>query len=231
MTFDEKLAQALDESFDERMEQRFAVTKKHRFSLAYKLWEHKTLKNLRKNRYDKRWTLRRARYIVFAGIMILSLLLGATVYAVATSRFSFVTSPGNSKLLFVKWQESDKIYFEEYYGLPEDNGWELVASFVNKSQRSLFFSAYYECDEKRVHLAQNIINGRLDNYVKLDNTETIPVTVFEQNDGLFVERGDGNCYLYWVYDGYLFELSGNITKKEMLDLAASTKIIEYLEHP
>ena len=230
MTFDEKLAQALGESFDERMEQRFAVTQEHRFSLAYKLWEHKTLKNLRKNRYDKRWTLRRARYIVFAGIMILSLLLGATVYAVATSRFSFVTSPGNSKLLFVEWQSSDKRFFEEYYGLPEDNNWELVTSFVNMDGRAKTFSACYECDEKRAVLAQNIISGKLNNYVKLDNATTSSVTVFEQNDGFFVERG-GNYTLYWINDGYLFELSGNIDKDEMLDLALSTKIIEYLEHP
>lgn len=230
MTFDEKLAQALGESFDERMEQRFAVTQKHRFSLAYKLWEHKTLKNLRKNRYDKRWTLRRARYIVLAGIMILSLLLGAAVYAAAISRFSFVTSPGNSKLLFVEWQASDKRYFEEYYGLPENNGWELAASFVSGSQMSKTFSAYYECDEKRVVLAQDIISGKLSNYVKLDNAAASPVTVFEQNDGFFVERGE-NYTLYWINDGYLFELSGNIAKDEMLDLALSTKIIEYLEHP
>lgn len=146
MTFDEKLAQALGETFDERMERRMNVPKKHRFSLAYKLWEYKTIKNLKKNRYDRRWTLRRARYVVLAAIIVSTLLLGVTAYAVsvAIGRYTFDTKPDYSKLL-IENHPSDKTSIEEHYGLPEEDGWRLVEF----NDLSIFTVINYEFDEKR----------------------------------------------------------------------------------
>ncbi len=98
MTFDEKLTRALGKTFDERMERRMSVPKGHRFSLAYRIWEYRTLKNFRRNYFDKRWTLRRARHIVTTAVIaVSSLLLGITVYAaIAIGRYSLDTNPDYS---------------------------------------------------------------------------------------------------------------------------------------
>ena len=32
--------------------------------------------------------------------------------------------------------------------------------------------------------------------------------------------------IFWIYDGYLMEIAGNLAKKDMLNLAYSTKIID-----
>ena len=229
MTFDEKLAQALGETFDERMEQRFAVTKKHRFSLAYKLWEHKTLKNLRKNRYEKRWTLRRTRYIVMAAIVVLALLLGATSCAVAAiGRYSFVTRADHMKLLWLDVLPSDKKYIKECYILPEDTDWQpgQLPKSSELSENLASFRVLYKCNERKVIFEQTIIAGGTLNTVRAKNAVFKGTSVYEKNDGLFMDCGDGKCHLYWTYDGYFFKLDGNITKNEAINLAQSIKILE-----
>ena len=59
MTVEEKLAQAFKETFDERTERVMKIEKKHRFSLAYRLWERKMLRDLRRGRCDNSWTLKK----------------------------------------------------------------------------------------------------------------------------------------------------------------------------
>lgn len=72
MTFDDMLRQAFEETARERAEHPRKVYKKHRFSLAFKLWEFKTLRNLKNNRFNGRWTLRKARRAVIAMIAAVS---------------------------------------------------------------------------------------------------------------------------------------------------------------
>lgn len=222
MTFDEKLAQALGSTAKARAEQMLIVTKKHRFSLAYRLWEYKTLRNLRKDRYDKRWTLRRARYVILAAIIASSLLLGVTAYAVGITigRYSFDTKPDYSKL-FIESISSDKTSIEKYYGLPEEDGWRIVEYFVNDTETLI----NYKRNEKTIYFGQRVITGYIGN-VNTEKEDVEPMSLYEKNDGFFIDFGEGECSLYWIYDGYLFDLGGNITKDEALNLAYSTKIVE-----
>lgn len=191
MTFDEKLAQALGETFDERMARRMTVSKKHRFSLAYKLWEYKTLKNIRKNRYDKRWTLRRARCVVAVMIIVSSLLIGVTAYAVsaAIGRYSFDTKPDYSKL-FIEEISSDKTYIAEYYGLPEDNGWEITDFYADETETII----NYKCNEKRVTFSQNVIRGNMGN-INTENAEVEPISIYEENNGFLIDYGENSVSL------------------------------------
>lgn len=127
MTFDEKLAQALGETFDERMEKRMEVSEKHKFSLAYRLWEWKTLRNFRHDKMNRKWTLRRARTAVAIIVAAVCLLAGTTTFAVvaAVGRYNFDKQTDYSKM-FIENLSSDKTTFEEYYGLPKEDGWELT---------------------------------------------------------------------------------------------------------
>lgn len=91
------------------------VKPKPRFSLSYRLWEHKTIKSLSRNRYDIRWMLHKARHVMTALAVAVAIVLSLTACAafkLAIGRFSFDDKSDCSKL-FIENLSSDKIYFEE----------------------------------------------------------------------------------------------------------------------
>lgn len=223
MNIDEIIAAALEEEFEERVEQYRADTKKHRFSLAYRLWEYKTLRALRKDRHNNLWTLRKARHVVAAAVIATSLLIGTTVYAaVAMGRYYFDTKPDHSRL-FIENLSSDKISFEEYYGLPEEDGWEIIDRYIDDTE----ILVNYKNGEKKVTFGQRIITEGTIGNINTENTVVESMSLYEENDGFFIRHQSGSCSLYWLYDGYLFDLGGNITKTEAINLAFSIIIINF----
>lgn len=226
MTFDEKLAQALGETFNERMARRMAVSKKHRFSAAYKVWEYKTLRNIGKDRYDKRWTLRRARFAVAVVMIVSSLLIGVAAYAVsaAIGRYYFDTKPDHSKLL-IEGISSDKTYLAEYYGLPEEDGWEITYFYADEMGTVI----NYKYNEKTVTFGQEVIRGNMGN-INTENVEVEPISIYKENDGFLIIYGENDVFLTWIYDGYLLSLNGNLNKNEMVNLAHSTKIVDFQKY-
>lgn len=224
MTFDEKLVLALRDTARERSEQMAVVTKKHRFSLSYKLWKRKVLKNLRKTRYDSRWTLHKARRIVVAAFVVSIVLFAATACAVVgltVGRFSFEDKREYSKL-FLASLSSDKTQIEEYYGLPIENGWKINDFYADDYGTSIV----YVCGEKIVSFRQDIIRGNMGN-VNTEKAAVEPVSLYEENDGFVLDFGNNGTLLYWIYDGYLLSFSGNIDKTEAVNLAYSTKLVEF----
>ena len=240
MTFDEKLSQALEESFDERMEQRLAVTKKHRFSLAYKLWEHKTLNSLKKNRYNSKLTLKRTRLIVFAVIAVAALLVGTTsCLTVFTSirRFNFKLSTNDYRLLRLETIPSDKTSFEEFYVLSEGNGCQLLDDLTESIGKQIehssgYFGLNYEFNGNYLKYTQETPHMGFRNYYIALEDKLMPISLYEMNDGFFVERCENSFFkntLCWIYDGYYFEIIGDFTKEEAVNLALSTKIVDFSE--
>ena len=223
MTFEEKMAQAFKETFDERSERLMKVEKKHRFSLAYRLWERKTIRDLRRNRRDEHWTLKRARYIVAAMTVAISLSIGGTAYAavVMIGRYGFEDKIEYSKLL-IENHPSDKTSFEEYYGLPEEDDWELTNSYIGKS----FTLLNYERGDIKIRFVQEIINNGTMGNISTDRAEIEPLSLYEENDGFVLDFGNDDTLLCWIYDGYLFILSGNMHKTELINLAYSTKTVD-----
>lgn len=90
MTFDEKLKQALLEDYEERMSCRAAKEKDHKFSLAYRLWERKFLKDLRKGRCESSWTLKKARKYIMAAVIACAVFVmtGFMVVGTTIGRYS-----------------------------------------------------------------------------------------------------------------------------------------------
>ncbi len=223
MTFDEIMKQALSETIDDRLEQMQTVTPKPKFSLSYRLWERKTLRDLQRDRRNEHWTLKRARYIVVAMTVFLSLLIGGTAYAavVLIGRFGFEDRVDYSKML-IETHPSDKTVIEEYYGLPEDDGWELTDYDISESWSTLV----YQRGETKVSFDQMLIhNGTMGN-ISTDRAEVESLSLYEENDGFLLDFGKDGTLICWIYDGYFLEIDGNIDKKEAIDLAHSTKIVE-----
>lgn len=223
MNIDKIIAEALEEEFEERVEQYCADTKKHHFSLAYRLWEHKTIRDLRAERHNDLWTLRKARHVMAAVIIAASLLIGTTVYAaVVIGRYYFDTNPDHSRL-FIENLSSDKTSFEEYYGLLEEDGWEIIDRYIDDTE----LLVNYRNGEKKVTFGQRIITEGTIGNINTEKTAPESVSLYEENDGFILVFHEDWCALYWIYDGYLFDLNGNITKTEAINLALSTKLINF----
>ena len=221
MNIDNMIVKALEEEFEERVKQCLANTKKHRFSLSYRLWERKMLHDLCRDQINMRWTLKRARVIVVSWITTALVLLGGTVYAVVNmGRYTFETKSEYSKL-FIENLSSDKTYIEEYYGLPEEDGW-LIVDYFNDEMQTVI---NYECEDKKVTFCQDVIRGNM-NHINTEDTVIEPISLYEENDGFFVAFKGGDSGLYWIYDGYFFRILGNITKNEAVNLVYSTKIMK-----
>lgn len=145
MTFDNVLKQALNDTIDSRIEKMLYVPKKHKFSLAYRLWERKTLRSFRKNRPAPTWTLQHTRRVVamtfFAAAVVFLLTAGAAV-GLIIGRFSLNDKKEYSEL-FLSNLSSDKTVIEEYYGLPEEDGWTISYLYTGET------SAMYKGMKKR----------------------------------------------------------------------------------
>lgn len=221
MTFEEKMAQAFSEASGERAKRLLNVEKKHYFSLAYKLWEHKTLKAAKNNKKNNRWTLAKARRVVAAIGVAACLLIGSTVFAVfSVGRYAFVTKPDYSKL-FIDNLSSDKTTFEEYYGLPEEDGWELIDYDIAYSSIML----NYERGESKVFFWQRLIKSENTDNINTEKADIEMLSLYSENDGFLMEFESGTL-IYWAYDGYLFNISSNLNKDEAVNLAYSTKIVD-----
>lgn len=224
MTFNEKLALAIRDTAEERSAQMININKKHRFSLSYRLWKHKVLKDLRKNRYDSSLTLHKTRRIVITALAVTIVLFATTactVVGLTIGRYSFGYNHEYSKL-FMTSLSSDKTRIEEYYGLPVEDGWEINYFYDGDFGTRID----YICGEKYLSFYQEVIRENMGNLFTKDAVVE-PMSLYEENDGFFISlRGGFECVLYWAYDGYLLSLSGNFNKEELTNLAYSTKIIE-----
>lgn len=221
MTFDEKLTQALGDTMEKRLEHRCTVTKKHRFSLSYKLWKRRMIKNLKHNCYKRQPTIRKTRYALLAVIIAASLFLGATAYAVSNviGRYFFDPQPDHSRL-HISNMQTDKEKLEEYYGLSEDDGWKIIDYFANDELTLIG----YERNGVEITFSQDIIQEDMGT-VNTEDVTVESISIFEENDGFYINYGDSLILLEWIYDGYLFGISGNIAKDEAINLAYSIKII------
>lgn len=223
MTFDEIMKQALGETIDDRLEQMQTVTPKPKFSFSYRLWERKTLRDLQRDRHNEHWTLKRAKYIVVAMTVLLSLLIGGTAYAavVLIGRFGFEDKVDYSKML-IETHPSDKTVIEEYYGLPEDDGWKLTDYDISESWSTLV----YQRGGTKVSFDQMIIHEGNMGHINTEKADVEMLSLYSENDGFVLEIREDWSGIFWIYDGYLLEITGNINKNEAIDLAYSTKIVD-----
>lgn len=222
MNIDEMIAKALKEEFEEEMKQYSADTAKHRFSLSYRLWERKTLRDLDRGRFSSRWTLKKARAAVAFLTAAALVLFGGTVYAAVSMGRYVLNNKSEYSELFIENLSSDKTSIEEYYGLPEKDGWTVV------QREELNGSAIikYSRGQEALIFSQSVIDGSIGN-INTENAVIEPASVYEENDGLFITfQKENGCALYWIYDGYLFKVIGDFNKNQAINIAYSTKIID-----
>ena len=220
MTFDEKLALALRETGGARYEQ-YSVGRKHHFSLAYRLWRGRTIRSYgAEAAYSGRLTLRQMRHALLAIMLAGMALLGAAAYAVGSAIWYQLSHREDHSRMSVFCTSSDKEIIEEYYGLPEEDGWKIDYCYANDT----LAITVYKRGEEKVFLSQIVVNKRTWNI----NTEEVPaerISIFTEDDGLFLKYDD-EYTLIWFNDGCIFEMVGKFTKNEAVDMAKSMKKVE-----
>ena len=222
MNIDEMIAKALEEEFEERVEKCSSDTKKHHFSLSYRLWEHKMLHDLRRDQVNTRRKVKKMRIVAASCIFAVLLLTGGIFAAVNMGRYSFDTKQEYSKL-FIEKLSSDKTNIEEYYGLPEEDGWEIIEFYCDNFGTRI----NYIHDKEDITFKQRIILDESIGNIDTENAVVEMLSLYEENDGFFIEHQNGICSVFWIYDGYLLDFFGNITKDRAIELALSTKIVDY----
>lgn len=220
MTFDEKLALALRETGGARYQQ-YSVGRKHHFSLAYRLWRGRTIRSYgAEAAYSGRLTLRQMRHALLAIMLAGMALLGAAAYAVGSAIWYQLSHREDHSRMSVFSALSDRAVIGEYYGLSEEDGWEIEDySVVDDS-----VVIVYERGGENLLLSQRAVKQ----YAWNVNTEKVPaekISVFAKDDGLFMEYDDERI-LIWFDDGYIFEMVGKFTKNEVVELAKSVKKVE-----
>ncbi|MCM1276840.1 MAG: DUF4367 domain-containing protein, partial [Lachnospiraceae bacterium] len=86
----------------------------------------------------------------------------------------------------------------------------------------------YELGDRKVTFSQDVIR-EYTHHINTEKAAVEPISLYEENDGFILDFGTNGCSLWWIYDGYLFELHGNFNKNDTMNLAYSTKIIDFPE--
>lgn len=177
------------------------------------------LRDLRRDRVDKRWTIRKARYAVTAMFAAVALLIGGTAYGAVKSRGFRFEEGRKTTDLFLESYSTDKTAFEELYWLPEEDGWTLTnCGLFGVDNSSL--RLHLKRGGKLVIFYQNLITDHRMGHILNEYPDIKMVSIYSENDGFVTDfRGDGTT-LGWLYNGYFFEmLSKDMSKDELIELA------------
>ena len=126
MTFDEKLAIALDESANEQLE-RYSSGKSPNFSLSYKIWRVRVIKQAAGSSRSGRCTVKRVRLMILAIILASCAVTGITAYGLGISmgRYRIEFAPRWRSTLRVDSADTDRTVIEQYYGMSKQTAYSL----------------------------------------------------------------------------------------------------------
>lgn len=231
MTFDEKLAIALEETSNEQLE-RYSSGKTPRFSLSYKIWRERVISQATDPWRSGKSTVRRVRLMVLAVILASCALTGITAYGLGLSmgRYRIDYDSRWRSALHIDRAETDRTVIEQYYGLAETDEIRL-ANYTRLDNASLLLYPY---DDFYIELHQYPIkNGEGFQVPTRGVADIIPVSIFAEEDGFYTlfsgEQNDFKEYtaIFWNYDGYLFLLAGTMNKDYAIKLAKTLKPIYF----
>ena len=234
MINDELLRVALAEALSEDFE-RYSIQngeKPHRFSLAYKLRKRSVFRFAKRSEEQEPHTerkympLRRLALVmaVIAAAVVLSLGVYAA-YVMFINGFVFDVYRDHSEVTFDPSTYEIKDTITEYYLLPPESGCE----YVNEMLDDIMAVVEYQLNGRMLLLIQSSDVHSGGNYVvNTENAELYEASV-NGNDGFIIithkENEDDSISIYWVMDGYLFEISTvSLSNDELIQLAETVRI-------
>lgn len=196
---------------------------KHRFSLGYIINQRKIIKGYEKSlekrmrSSEKPLRLKPVFRLNLIIIAVLLAVLASAAFAIYTiiNGFSFRTHPTHSAVEYLDVEEVKTLIEEEYY-IPEAENLSIIST---QKLSNLVLMEYQYYDE--IITFSQITND----YIFNINTEDSSVESLNinENKGFYIKM-NGETYVCWSQDGYIFSLMGNINKNEALNLVKCTKI-------
>lgn len=223
-TLDEIVEEAYDREFaryDNLPKHRFSARHKRKMKKIFKLYDKNLEQQLSAN-------LKPVRRLSSAMVIALVLAVLTAVAAVGAGVYTNISKK--------RYSQFDQLFVIDYENAPEtiDYIYELTAlSYDYEITDELHFDFIYHAVWENKVTGECII---FDQTVKsefesfIDNEHGKLETVYiDEKPGLYIdwstEKGDSG-YIVWDNGDYILEISGNLNKSEMLDLAESVKILK-----
>lgn len=228
----ESIFESIIEEYADREWEKYSNVPEHKFSLKHRLAMKRILrryeKNTRKLRPNSdieiRNVRRRAAVVVLA--IIFAVLSGCTAAYFISQSFRGEVHSNNTELFPIKLENCPTVIEEKYYLSELPDGFEIVSTRSNPFSMTLIY--------ENKQTGQKI---EFDQWVKSEfgsthyNTENGKLLEVEINGyyGVLIELSkDQNNWIMVLWDNgnYILELSGNLAKEDVLNLAKSTKLLE-----
>ena len=187
-------------------------------------WEkqQKRAKARKQRQMPDRYGFKRWQKIA-AGVLITLVVLGSVTMSTDALRVPIVKSFSSSKtgynMVVAETGNGDSNYheyIENVYVLSETlDGYEEISRTDGKRMVTID----YKNENKDVYVFYQMVDTTIANWV--DNKESIVDECEVLTGTAYFQKFETDNSLIWSYDGYIFKLSGNISKDEMIYLANS----------
>lgn len=196
--------------------------KRHAFSRAHKRKMKALFNSLYNNSSEVKDLHPKLRYhrrlSLVLVLIIMMILLGITVVAIATNGFKFTTKPTHTQVLAVGWEEAPEI-IENYYTIDVPDGFVLE----DNSGSNLVHTVEYTKDNEFIKFRQFAKKS----YNATYNTEGYEYEelIIDDHNAFYIQWNNYNL-LVWDNTDYVLEIQSTMHKESLIELAKSTKIIE-----
>lgn len=215
---DTQLKKAFEETLEARIISTVPDMPDHRFSLQFE----RKMKRLEGGGAPKKLTVRRL-FICVTAALIAAVLAASSVGAVRDffKRFFTETFSTHTAVQSADTAEAPET-IEVVYTIDVPEGFETEDEFVS----DIFCNTVYRNKENNEYIIFNQnIRSAFDIYVNTEN-QTMEYVEINGCDGFIVDIGIDEAYISWDNGEYVFEISGNIGKSELIIISKTVQKAE-----
>lgn len=215
---DTQLKKAFEETLEARIISTVPDMPDHRFSPQFE----RKMKRLAGGGAPKKLTVRRL-FVCVTAALIAAALAASSVSAVRDffKRFFTETFSTHTAVQSADTAEAPET-IEAVYTIDVPEGFETEDSFVS----DIFCNTVYRNKENNEYIIFNQnIRSAFDIYVNTEN-QTMEYVEINGCDGFIVDIGIDEAYISWDNGEYVFEISGNIGKSELIIIAETVQKAE-----
>lgn len=215
---DTQLKKAFEETLEARIISTVPDMPDHRFSLQFE----RKMKRLAGGGAPKKLTVRRL-FICVTAALIAAVLAASSVGAVRDffKRFFTETFSTHTAVQSADTAEAPET-IEAVYTIDVPEGFETEDEFVS----DIFCNTVYRNKENNEYIIFNQnIRSAFDIYVNTEN-QTMEYVEINGCDGFIVDIGIDEAYISWDNGEYVFEISGNIGKSELIIISETVQKAE-----
>lgn len=218
------ILQAIQEVFNERFDDEMKELESeepHIFSEKHNKKMAKLIKDQKKPYFTLICTAGRRAACIVAAILILSA-SALSVKAIREAVFDFIMRIFSDHTVVTTESGTDTGYpetiEEEYYISELPEGFYQTQYVLNNT----LLSSCYSDDHGNYILFKQEVKSLYETYYDINNSMNRKAYIYKDMEYMIIETDVDTTYI-WDNGHYVFEITGNIDKKELLDLCYSTK--------